>query len=446
MQDDIILGPDFLEKVLGAIQRLPDHAIALFTEWGSRTSHAARVASLVGANWVEAVDEYVPTQALVMPAQACLAFDEFVTHELGPEIEDDDALLAFIRASRIPAVVAVPNLVEHRDLPSVAGNESHGARRSVSWSRDTPASLLGPVLANMPILPYFSWATGRAYCLFRAAPPYGWKRIPARDLALGWAFDEEGLTATLDTATGLISGASVFDCISVDTVKRLLLTAVVLGLAAQDTSRGPRFSECRMTSEAEQALNTFAPGALRCFVAPSVLADLADDLRPAIDYAVRAGLSQALAPAPDRFTPTVMDSGEDEGNFLDIFHPAPVVFEGEVYPSVGHAYYAARIIEQALRVRIRAAPTAFHVRSLSGIGSHRENWADVKLPLMRRLHREKFRDPQLRAELIDTGDRVIVNGSPGGGGFWGASEGDGENQVGRLLMALRRTLRTRSGA
>lgn len=249
VQDDIILGPDFLEKVLGAIQRLPDHAIALFTEWGSRTSHAARVASLVGANWVEAVDEYVPTQALVMPAQACLAFDEFVTHELGPEIEDDDALLAFIRASRIPAVVAVPNLVEHRDLPSVAGNESHGARRSVSWSRDTPASLLGPVLANMPILPYFSWATGRAYCLFRAAPPYGWKRIPARDLALGWAFDEEGLTATLDTATGLISGASVFDCISVDTVKRLLLTAVVLGLAAQDTSRGPRFSECRMTSE-----------------------------------------------------------------------------------------------------------------------------------------------------------------------------------------------------
>jgi predicted NAD-dependent protein-ADP-ribosyltransferase YbiA (DUF1768 family) len=56
---------------------------------------------------------------------------------------------------------------------------------------------------------------------------------------------------------------------------------------------------------------------------------------------------------------------------------------------------------------------------------------------MRQVLVRKFSHPELRAALLSTGDALLVEGNHWGDIFWGVCRGEGENWLGRLLMALR---------
>jgi len=61
---------------------------------------------------------------------------------------------------------------------------------------------------------------------------------------------------------------------------------------------------------------------------------------------------------------------------------------------------------------------------------------------METLLREKFsKDPELRAKLLNTGTSKLVEGNTWGDRFWGVCRGQGENNLGRLLMKVREELR-----
>jgi hypothetical protein len=291
IQDDVELDPHFVQLAVDAIRRLPHHALALFTEWGSRTSHAVRLAALGGACWAEVVDIYIPTQALILPAEAARAFDHFAAREFPPDTEDDVALLRFTRASGIPAVVTVPNIVQHRDLGSIAGNETHGLRHSVCWSDGDRVSLVGPVLDTLLYVPYYSWVTTNAHCQYRMTPSDEWTKLPAREFVLSSMSGEHELAELLAEAMSLIaSRSSIVQRVPTPIMERILLTAVALGLTAR--TAGVAWSPDLLTTGwADRALETFAPGSLRCLVPETVLTDISGDLRPAVDFAVRAGLS-----------------------------------------------------------------------------------------------------------------------------------------------------------
>lgn len=80
-----------------------------------------------------------------------------------------------------------------------------------------------------------------------------------------------------------------------------------------------------------------------------------------------------------------------------------------------------------------------------GIGL-RSDWEQIKLGVMREALQYKFADgSDLARQLVDTNDRLLVEGNWWGDKFWGVDLKDnykGHNWLGTLLMARRAELRT----
>jgi predicted NAD-dependent protein-ADP-ribosyltransferase YbiA (DUF1768 family) len=60
---------------------------------------------------------------------------------------------------------------------------------------------------------------------------------------------------------------------------------------------------------------------------------------------------------------------------------------------------------------------------------------------MRELCRQKFAIPWLRNKLLQTEDWLLVEGNAWNDTFWGQCRGVGENNLGRILMAIRHEIR-----
>src|SRR5436190_263448 len=68
---------------------------------------------------------------------------------------DDEVLAQFLREKGYRTRLRVPNLVDHRELPSVAGNDEHGIRRSVCFQADHPWSVTESTMDTPPAWPQF---------------------------------------------------------------------------------------------------------------------------------------------------------------------------------------------------------------------------------------------------------------------------------------------------
>lgn len=126
-----------------------------------------------------------------------------------------------------------------------------------------------------------------------------------------------------------------------------------------------------------------------------------------------------------------------EYRFLSNFWPATVVLDEVEYPTVEHAYQAAKCRHRSDRVYIRAAETPGEAKKRGRQVEIRRDWDDIKLSTMERLLRQKFSQEPLRSKLIATGDQELIEGNAWGDTFWGVSWGKGWNHLGKLLMAIR---------
>jgi NADAR domain len=74
----------------------------------------------------------------------------------------------------------------------------------------------------------------------------------------------------------------------------------------------------------------------------------------------------------------------------------------------------------------------------------RKDWDTIKLVVMHTLVWEKFTDhPSLAKLLLATRDRELIEGNKWGDSFWGVTKngrGQGENQLGKILMQVRTAL------
>lgn len=130
--------------------------------------------------------------------------------------------------------------------------------------------------------------------------------------------------------------------------------------------------------------------------------------------------------------------------FLSNFYPSPVEFEKDVYPTVEHAFQAAKTLRKTERRRIRDADTASMAKRMGRLVSLREDWNHLRHDVMLTLLREKFSDEELRDDLIATHPRRLIEGNTWGDRFWGAElkagQWHGENHLGRLLMEVRKEI------
>lgn len=131
--------------------------------------------------------------------------------------------------------------------------------------------------------------------------------------------------------------------------------------------------------------------------------------------------------------------GEFQGSyrFLSNFWPASVELDGVLYPTVEHAYQAAKTISPEQRLRIAAVPTPGQAKRAGRGVTIRPDWDSVKLEIMQDLLRQKFNKAHLRQQLQATGEEELVEGNTWGDTFWGRCRGVGKNHLGLILMQIR---------
>ncbi|MFD8816064.1 hypothetical protein ACFV23_32395 [Streptomyces sp. NPDC059627] len=162
-QDDISAGEDILDQLAVAAARHPQAAVALYANWDTRNGELVRIAALAGISWVRGRwDDYVPTVALSMPADAAR---EFPTFTRAMEMKfDDEAVTLHLSRQRCHTYIPVPNPVEHMGDDSIAGMNHHGIRKSACHvlDPDLPESLaVGAVLERVDFIPFLRFGESR---------------------------------------------------------------------------------------------------------------------------------------------------------------------------------------------------------------------------------------------------------------------------------------------
>jgi len=132
-----------------------------------------------------------------------------------------------------------------------------------------------------------------------------------------------------------------------------------------------------------------------------------------------------------------IDSFQGEHRWLSNFWPVVVQLDGETYPSVEHAYQAAKSLDPLYRETIRHTREPGAAKRLGRGAILRRGWISLKDHIMEDLVRQKFQDPELRAKLSMTGDAELVEGNTWGDTYWGVCRGRGQNLLGKLLMKVR---------
>lgn len=135
-----------------------------------------------------------------------------------------------------------------------------------------------------------------------------------------------------------------------------------------------------------------------------------------------------------------IDSFSGEYEFLSNFYDAPVTFDGLTYRNSEAAFQAQKVLEKDARVGFtKLNPT--EAKKLGRCVVLRKDWNDVKVDIMHAVVKAKFtQNPELAKKLIDTGDAYLEEGNTWGDRIWGTVNGQGANNLGKILMAVREKL------
>lgn len=129
-------------------------------------------------------------------------------------------------------------------------------------------------------------------------------------------------------------------------------------------------------------------------------------------------------------------SFDGDERFLSNFWPCAVGLDGDEYPSIEHAYQAAKAAKAEDR-KVFQSPqmTAGQAKRAGRTLEIRADWEQVKVKVMRDLIQQKFKFGSfLGGKLSELWDWHIEEGNTWGDTFWGVCRGRGENHLGKLLM------------
>lgn len=132
--------------------------------------------------------------------------------------------------------------------------------------------------------------------------------------------------------------------------------------------------------------------------------------------------------------------------FLSNMYPVDCHYRGLVFPSSEHLYQWLKVKDEWWRQRILEAEHGKVAKKLAANPKCPKkkvrDWDQFRIDCMKRALWEKFKNPELRAMLLATGDAILVEENTWNDVFWGMCRGEGRNELGSLLMKLRMYLRT----
>ena len=135
---------------------------------------------------------------------------------------------------------------------------------------------------------------------------------------------------------------------------------------------------------------------------------------------------------------------KDEYRFLSNFYTSQVEYEGMTFPTVENAYQAAKTMELGIRRKFMLCSPA-QAKSGGRRVVLRDDWEFVKADIMLNLVNQKFQQKNLKEMLLETGDKILLEGNWWHDNYWGfcmcescrSKEIVGQNVLGKILMAVR---------
>jgi ribA/ribD-fused uncharacterized protein len=127
--------------------------------------------------------------------------------------------------------------------------------------------------------------------------------------------------------------------------------------------------------------------------------------------------------------------------WLSNFYPAPVSLSGVEYPTVEHAFQAAKTLDDEERATVLSESSPGKAKRVGQTVTLRTDWDDVKLDVMEDLVRQKFSgSAELKEKLLETEGVDLEEGNTWGDTYWGTVDGVGQNHLGTILMNIRTEL------
>jgi ribA/ribD-fused uncharacterized protein len=138
-----------------------------------------------------------------------------------------------------------------------------------------------------------------------------------------------------------------------------------------------------------------------------------------------------------------MASFRGDKAFLSNFFPSVIYYDGHAYPTVEHAFVAAKTLDLSERQDVRACATPGQAKRLGRTLTLRPDWDDIKINIMRELVFQKFNYYwDLKAKLLKIVE-PIVELNEWHDNFWGSCTCEGcadkekHNNLGKILTFIR---------
>ena len=136
----------------------------------------------------------------------------------------------------------------------------------------------------------------------------------------------------------------------------------------------------------------------------------------------------------------MIDKFDGEYAFLSNFFEVPVNYNGLLYRNSEAAFQAQKTINQNERLQF-VNLNASHSKRLGRTIELRKDWESIKIRVMYEICLAKFsQNPELAKKLIKTGDNILIEGNTWNDTFWGVCNGEGRNNLGKILMRIRAEL------
>ena len=145
-------------------------------------------------------------------------------------------------------------------------------------------------------------------------------------------------------------------------------------------------------------------------------------------------------------TPTRIKQFKGDSRFLSNFYPAQVDHDGITYPTVEHAFQAAKTLDFGHRWRISKLGSPGAAKRAGRRVTLRPDWETAKGIIMLELVLQKFTRPALRQQLLSTAEAELIEGNWWHDNYWGDCSCEdcdqpGKNLLGKILMDVRNILR-----
>ena len=129
--------------------------------------------------------------------------------------------------------------------------------------------------------------------------------------------------------------------------------------------------------------------------------------------------------------------------YLSNFYEAPVEYDRLVYQNSEAAFQAQKCIDRKDREMFtRLNPS--EAKKAGRKVQLRKDWEEVKISVMTEIVRAKFfQNSELAELLMATNDAYLEEGNTWGDKIWGTVNGQGANNLGKILMQIRDELSKR---